>query len=80
MWVAPENIGTGVGKELFIHAMQSAAKQNVSEVGIVSDPNAEGFYRKMGAHQIGDVFSESPDEAGNPRMLPRLKVDLDFPG
>ncbi|MDQ6651700.1 MAG: GNAT family N-acetyltransferase [Acidobacteriota bacterium] len=77
MWVAPEHIGTGVGKELFVHAMQSAAKQNVSEVGILSDPNAEGFYKKMGAFQIGEVSSETPDkETGNPRMLPRLKVDL----
>ncbi len=77
MWVAPEHIGTGVGKDLFIHAMQSAAKQNVSEVGISSDPNAEGFYKKMGAFQIGEVSSETPDkEVGNPRMSPRLKVDL----
>ena len=37
MWVAPEYIGTGVGKELFIHAMQSAAGQNVLEVEISSD-------------------------------------------
>ena len=77
MWVTPEHMGTGVGKELFIHAMQSAAKQNISEVEISSDPNAEDFYKKMGAFQIGDVSSETPDqEAGNPRKLPRLKVDL----
>ncbi|MFN2515142.1 MAG: GNAT family N-acetyltransferase [Pyrinomonadaceae bacterium] len=77
MWVAPEHIGTGVGKALFIHAMQTAARQNVSEVGISSDPNAEGFYKKMGAFRIGEESSETPDkEAGNPRMLPRLKVDL----
>jgi N-acetylglutamate synthase-like GNAT family acetyltransferase len=77
MWVAPQYIGTGVGKELFVHAMQRAAMQNASEVGISSDPNAEGFYKKMGAFQIGEVSSETPDkEAGNPRMIPRLKVDL----
>jgi len=29
MWVAPKDIGTGVGKELFIHAMQIAAGENV---------------------------------------------------
>ncbi len=81
MWVVPEHIGTGVGKELFIHAMQSAAKQNVSEVGISSDPNAAGFYKKMGAFQIGEVSSETPDTvAGNPRILPRLKVDLNSLG
>ena len=29
MWVAPKHIGTGVGKELYIHAMQIAAGENV---------------------------------------------------
>jgi N-acetylglutamate synthase-like GNAT family acetyltransferase len=72
MWVAPEHIGAGVGKELFIHAMQSAAGQDVSEVEISSDPNAEGFYRKMGAHRIGETISEID---GQPRTLPRLTVD-----
>jgi N-acetylglutamate synthase-like GNAT family acetyltransferase len=72
MWVAPEHIGTGVGKELFIHAMQTAAKQNISEVGILSDPNAEGFYKKMGAHQVGETISEIN---GKPRSLPRLTVN-----
>ncbi len=73
LWVAPEHIGTGVGKALFIHAMQRAAGRNVSEVEILSDPNAEGFYRKMGAHRIGETVSEIE---GQPRALPRLTVDL----
>jgi len=72
MWVAPKHIGTGVGKELFIHAMQRAAGQNVSEVEISSDPHAEGFYQKMGAKPIGEVTSEIDD---GPRILPRLRVD-----
>lgn len=71
MWVAPAHIGTGVGKELFLHAMQSAARRNISEVEIASDPNAEGFYRKMGAHRIGETVSEID---GQPRALPRLTV------
>jgi N-acetylglutamate synthase-like GNAT family acetyltransferase len=52
MWVSPEHMGTGVGKELFIHAMQHAAGRNIPEVEIMSDPNAEGFYTKMGAYPI----------------------------
>lgn len=72
LWVAPEHIGSGVGKELFIHAMQNAARRNVSGVEIVSDPNAEGFYRKMGAHRIGETVSEID---GQPRSLPRLTID-----
>lgn len=72
MWVAPTHLGTGVGKELFIHAMQRAAGSNVSEVEILSDPNAEGFYRKMGAHRSGETVSEIE---GQTRALPRLTVD-----
>lgn len=72
MWVAPAHIGSGVGKQLFLHAMQSAAGQNIDAVEILSDPNAAGFYRKMGAHQIGETTSEID---GQPRTLPRLMVD-----
>lgn len=71
MWVSPEHMGTGVGKELFIHAMQHAAGRNISEVEIVSDPNAEGFYSKMGAYRIGETVSEVE---GQPRTLPLMNV------
>jgi N-acetylglutamate synthase-like GNAT family acetyltransferase len=72
LWVSPAHIGTGVGKQLFLHAMQRAAKGNISAVEILSDPNAEGFYRKQGAHRIGEVVSEID---GEPRTLPLLTVD-----
>lgn len=72
MWVAPAYIGSGVGKELFLHAMQTAAGQRIDSVEILSDPNAAGFYKKMGAHQVGEVVSEID---GKPRTLPRLVVD-----
>lgn len=72
LWVAPAHIGTGVGKELFIHAMQNAARRDISEVEILSDPNAEGFYRKMGAHSTGETVA---DIDGERRDLPRLSVD-----
>lgn len=72
LWVSPPHIGTGVGKQLFLHAMQRAAKENVSAVEILSDPNAEGFYRKQGAHRIGEVVSEVD---GEPRVLPLMSVD-----
>ena len=72
LWVTPAHIGTGVGKELFIHAMQTAAGQSVDAVEILSDPNAAGFYRKMGAHQIGETVSEIDGES---RTLPRLNID-----
>lgn len=72
LWVSPERIGSGVGKELFVHAMQKAAGEDAASVEIVSDPNAEGFYRKMGAYRVGETTSEID---GQPRVLPRLAVD-----
>lgn len=72
MWVAPPFIGTGVGKELFVHAMQKAAGENVSAVEISSDPNAEGFYERMGA---GRISEDSSEIEGQTRSLPRLTID-----
>jgi GNAT superfamily N-acetyltransferase len=72
MWVTPALIGTGVGKELFLDAMERAAKLNVGVVEISSDPNAAGFYKRMGATQIGEV--DSPID-GQDRKLPRLKIE-----
>jgi GNAT superfamily N-acetyltransferase len=71
LWVAPEHIGSGVGKQLFLHALQNASRRSVSEIEILSDPNAEGFYRKMGAHRIGETVSEIEGEL---RTLPLLSV------
>ena len=71
MWVRPTLIGTGIGKELFLDAMERAAQLKVNAVEISSDPNAAGFYRRMGATQIGEI--DSPVE-GQERKLPRLKI------
>ncbi len=71
LWVAPPHIGTGVGKELFTHAMQRAAGRDISQVEISADPNAEGFYKKMGAHRIGEVRADMDNE---PRTVPRLAI------
>ena len=57
MWVSPDHLGTGVGKALFVHAMRAAKGQSLSEVEILSDPNAEGFYQKMGAYRTGESVS-----------------------
>lgn len=72
LWVSPDHMGTGVGKALFVHAMRAAKGQNLSEIDILSDPNAEGFYKKMGAYRTGESVSEVD---GQPRVLPRLTID-----
>jgi N-acetylglutamate synthase-like GNAT family acetyltransferase len=72
MWVTPALIGTGLGKELFLDAMERAAKLDVSLVEISSDPNAAGFYKRMGATQVGETDSIID---GHARKLPRLKIE-----
>lgn len=71
MWVRPEHIGSGIGKEMFAHAMRRAAAL-AATVEITADPNAEAFYQKMGAVRVGEITSELD---GQPRVLPRMVVD-----
>ena len=73
MWVRPAYIGTGIGKELFLDAMERAAQMSVSEVELSADPNAAGFYTRMGARQVGEIDSEIK---GQLRKLPRMKIEL----
>ena len=66
-------MGTGVGRALFLHVKERAKTLKVPALEISSDPNAEGFYKRMGATRIGEVRSEIE---GQPRVLPRMTVDL----
>ena len=72
MWVTPDRIGTGVGKDLFLDAMERAAALNVGSVEILADPNAAGFYKHMGATQIGEKDASLD---GQSRTLPRLTIE-----
>jgi len=72
LWVTPESIGTGLGKELFLDAMDRAATLEVREIEISADPNAAGFYERMGASQVGETESNID---GQVRKLPRLRIE-----
>ena len=73
LWVAPKSMRQGMGRELFIHAIRIARARGASELQIESDPNAEGFYLKLGARRAGEVSSVIQ---GEPRSLPRLVFSL----
>ncbi len=73
LWVLPEFIGTGVGRALFDHAVRRAAALGAEVVNIESDPNAEGFYRRMGARRVGEI---SYPMDGQKRTLPLLAVEV----
>ena len=70
MFVDPAAIGTGVGGELFRHAVRRAAAEGMARLLIDADPNAEGFYAAMGAVRVG----ESPSGSIPGRMLPQLEL------
>jgi N-acetylglutamate synthase-like GNAT family acetyltransferase len=65
-------IGSGNGKRLWQHAVETARSLGATKILIKSDPNAIGFYQAMGAEQIG----EAPSEAKPGRMLPLLRFNL----
>ena len=71
MWIRPEHMGTGVGRALLLYVKDRAARLKISELEISADPNAEGFYERMGATRIGEVRSEIK---GQPRVLPRMAL------
>ena len=73
MWVHPESIGAGIGRRLFDHAARTASSLGAVEMEIESDPNAEGFYLRMGARRTGEVVSMMEGET---RTLPLLVFDV----
>ena len=72
LWVPPDAIGTGLGGALFEHAVGRAAELGAGAVRIESDPNAEGFYRRMGARRVGEKVLEIE---GQRRALPVMVVE-----
>lgn len=75
LWVEPGDIGSGVGRALFDAACEVARTLPADQLLIVADPNAEGFYLRMGARRIGEEASELVDG----RRLPILLFDLHRP-
>lgn len=73
LWVSPEFIGKGVGKELFQHAVVLARQRGYERLQLEADPNATGFYEKMGMKKVGERTS---DVEGQRRHLPILEIRL----
>ena len=70
--IAPEAIGSGLGKQLYDWALEQARLADAVSLHILSDPNARGFYTAMGARFVEDRPSELiPD-----RVLPWLEHRL----
>lgn len=70
LWVSPAFIGLGIGRALFANAEAVAKSSGASRLTILSDPHAEGFYRRMGAVAYGQ-HPASMD--ATPRFLPQME-------
>src|ERR1700722_17970600 len=69
LFVEPDAIGKGVGGKLFAAIVELIAREGAKRLLIEADPNAEGFYKRLGARRIGDA----PSSAIPGRTLPLLE-------
>ncbi len=54
LWVSPERIGHGIGRRACEYAFQFARDHGWTEVWVVPDPPAEGFYLRLGFVGTGE--------------------------
>jgi GNAT superfamily N-acetyltransferase len=73
-WIAPAAMGRGIGRALFKHAIEQARGLGFQAIKIEADPNAEGFYQRMGAKRVGVNVTEIEGER---RELPLLIYEID---
>ncbi|MEY2562858.1 MAG: hypothetical protein QOH88_1051 [Verrucomicrobiota bacterium] len=73
LWILPHAMGRGIGRALFEHAVAQARGLGFTAIKIEADPNAEGFYQRMGARGVGENVTTID---GEPRKLPLLVYDL----
>lgn len=73
LWVLPGFMGKGLGEGLFAHALSRCRELGIATLEIESDPNALGFYARMGARKVGERVYELD---GQTRALPILEIEL----
>lgn len=72
MWLEPTAIGTGLGRQLWAHAIKTAEAAGYKQLSIEAEPNAEGFYLAMGADRTG----ETPSGSIPGRVLPLMTFSV----
>lgn len=71
LFVDSKHLKEGIGRQLLEHAIEFSRDRGHRRMKIISDPNAELFYIKSGAHKIGDHQSSIPG-----RTIPILEIRL----
>jgi len=61
MFVIPECIGQGLGRSLFLHCKKRLYERGTNCLNILVDPNALGFYLRMGCLSRGLYPSSIPE-------------------
>jgi GNAT superfamily N-acetyltransferase len=74
LWVLPRAMRRGVGRALFVHAVGRVRAAGYEVLEMESDPNAVGFYERMGARVAATTVTELE---GVPRELPVLVYEMD---
>ncbi len=72
IFVEPSAVGTGIGRVLWDHAEARALALGARTLTVDADPNALGFYQRMGMRVVG----RSPSGSIPGRTLPRLAKAL----
>ena len=72
LFVDPAEMGRGLGARLFDWAVAEGRRLGAERMTIEADPDAEPFYRRMGAAVVG----QSPSGSIPGRMLPLLELSL----
>ena len=73
LWVLPKAMRRGVGRALFVHAVERVRASGFETLEIESDPNAAGFYERMGARRVATTITELE---GRLRELPVLVYEI----
>lgn len=73
LWISPHAMDRGIGRALFEHALEQTKSLGHRALKIEADPNAEGFYARMGARRVGVTVTNIEDQR---RELPLLLYDL----
>jgi ribosomal protein S18 acetylase RimI-like enzyme len=73
LWVKPQHLQQGIGKQLLAHAVATAKARGAKKISIDADANATAFYLSCGAYRVGDMPSAN---AGPGRAQQLLEIDL----
>lgn len=73
LWVLPDWQANGIGQSLFDAAVTLVRERGGEALSIQADPNAEGFYLRMGGVRVGEVDATM---FGVPRVMPELRYAI----